>query len=48
LETPQQRRLAARRIPELPRDHTGTVPRCILVEASVPEIDMPRCTAMPW
>jgi hypothetical protein len=41
LQAAQEPRLAARRIPEFPCDHTGTVPVRILVGANVPQIHMP-------
>jgi hypothetical protein len=41
LQAPQEPGLATRRIPELPCDHAGAVPDRILVDACVPQIDMP-------
>ena len=44
LQAAQQRRFAARRVPELPGDHAGAVPGGILVRAAAPQIDMPAET----
>src|SRR5271169_1435357 len=41
LQTPQQLRLLARRIPKLPGDHAGAVPCGLFVGAVVPQVDMP-------
>jgi hypothetical protein len=41
LGTPHQLDLAARRIPELPGDHAGTMPDRILVGTGVPKVNVP-------
>jgi hypothetical protein len=41
LEAPQKSDLAARRIPELPRDHAGAVPDRVLVGTATPQVDVP-------
>jgi hypothetical protein len=41
LETPQKSNLATRRIPELPSDHTSTVPDRILVGTAAPKVNVP-------
>jgi hypothetical protein len=41
LETPQKSNLATRRIPELPSDHTSTVPDRILVGTAAPQVNVP-------
>jgi hypothetical protein len=41
LETPQKSNLATWRIPELPSDHTSTVPDRILVGTAAPKVNVP-------
>src|SRR6516225_1981782 len=41
LQPSQERGVVARRVPKLPRDHTGAVPVRIHVGADIPQIDMP-------
>src|SRR6476646_8454785 len=41
LQPPQEPGVAARRVPKLPRDHTGAVPVCVHIGATIPQIDMP-------
>ena len=41
LQAAEERSLAARRIPEFPRNYTGAVPIRVLVRAGIPQINMP-------
>jgi hypothetical protein len=41
LQPPQEPGEVARRIPKLPRDHTGAVPVRVHIGAAIPQIDMP-------
>jgi hypothetical protein len=41
LQPPQEPGVVTRRVPKLPRDHTGAVPVRIHVDAAIPQIDMP-------
>ena len=36
LQPPQEPGVAVRRVPKLPRDHTGAVPVCVHVSATIP------------
>ena len=44
LQPPQEPGVVTRRVPKLPRDHTGAVPIRIHVSAAIPQIDMPTET----
>src|SRR5262249_1998130 len=44
LQPPQEPGVVTRRVPKLPRDHTGAVPVRIHVSAAIPQIDMPTET----
>ena len=41
LQPPQEPGVVTRRVPKLPRDHTGAVPVRIHVGTAIPQIDMP-------